>query len=84
MGMAGIALPGDHDAGHGLGVRFGHAMVAQHVQRQGMQLRQREGDGVSVDVFGGGGVAHGRGGYRRMPQQKGSCGSSTRCDSALT
>ena len=84
VGMAGIALPGNHDAGHGLGVWFGHAVVAQHVQRQGVQLRQREGDGVGVDVFGGGGVAHGGGGYRRMPQQKGSCGSSTRCDSALT
>ena len=82
VGMAGVALPGDHDAGHGLRVRFGHAVVAEHVEGQGVQLRQREGDGVSV--LGGGGVAHGRGGYRRMPQQKGSCGSSTRCDSALT
>ena len=41
VGMAGVALPGDHDAGHGLGVRFGHAVVAQHVQRQVVQLRQR-------------------------------------------
>ena len=28
VGMAGVALPGNHDARHGLRVRLGHAVVA--------------------------------------------------------
>ena len=60
MGVAGIALPCHHDAGHGLGVGLRDAVVTQHIHCQRMQLVQGEGDGVG----GGAGNARVHSGYQ--------------------